>query len=36
LGVDESLLHEFTLFRGERKMREKYTYVDELGDGPYK
>lgn len=36
LSVDESLLHEFTLFRGEKKAREKYTYVDELGDRPYK
>jgi hypothetical protein len=36
LSVDESLLHEFTMLRGERKMREKYTYVDELGDRPYK
>jgi hypothetical protein len=36
LSVDESLLHEFTLFRGEKKLREKYTYVDELGDRPYK
>jgi hypothetical protein len=34
--VDESLLHEFTLFRGEKKLKEKYTYVDELGDRPYK
>jgi hypothetical protein len=36
LSVDESLLHEFTLFRDEKKLKEKYTYVDELGDRPYK
>jgi hypothetical protein len=35
LSVDESLLHEFTLFWGERKSKEKYTYADELGDRPY-
>lgn len=36
LSVDESLLHEYTLFRGEKKPRERYTYVDELGDRPFK
>jgi hypothetical protein len=36
LSVDESLLHDFTLFGGQKKPREKYTYVDELGDRPYR